>query len=658
MFYNIGPKGTSLNHRLGELGASHLARIVDLSRRLGADPAVVIHGGGNSSAKTDWIGLDGLPEPVLLVKGSGYDMATIDADGFVPLDLNRVRRLLPPATVPAEALMTELLAARLDPAAPAPSVETLVHAAIPARFVLHSHADAVLAVTDTPDGRRAAERVWQNRVAVLDYAAPGVPLGAAVAGLLADGLSVHAIVVLGHGLFAFADDADDALAVHDDIVAAALAALPPLAPRGSTTQRAVDPVAISAVRRRIADALGTPVVVARHAGSSLPGLHESDPGLLDDLAAGVATPDHVTWTGPWVARDADIAAYSERYLGYVTSQSQRLGIEVEPLSPAPRAIIDPELGFLTVGRDPAHARAVADIVEHTADIALRARALGGYVPPSADHVFELEYWAAQQAKAVRRDARGVHAGKVALVTGAASGIGRACAEALLADGACVIAQDISPAVEGLVDDRRWLGQVVDVTDPGAQEAAIAAGVERFGGIDIAVPAAGVFPAAVRLSELELDLWERSIAINVTSVTTLFRLVHPHLRHAIGGGRVVVIASKNVAAPGPGAAAYSASKAALNQLARVAALEWAADGIRVNVVNPDAVFDTGLWTPELLAQRAAHYGVTVEEYKRRNLLHIEVTSRAVGRLVSLVVGPAFDATTGAQIPIDGGNERVV
>jgi NAD(P)-dependent dehydrogenase (short-subunit alcohol dehydrogenase family) len=319
---------------------------------------------------------------------------------------------------------------------------------------------------------------------------------------------------------------------------------------------------------------------------------------------------------------------------------------------------DPELGFLTAGPTPADTAAIADIVEHTAAIANAARALGGYRPPSGAHVRELQQWSAQQAKAQRRDEREPHSGKVALVTGAASGIGRAIAEALLADGAAVAGWDVSPTVVDVSDAPGWLGQVVDVTDAGAQERAIAAIVERFGGVDIVVPAAGIFPAAKHLNELDDALWARTMAINVTSVQTLFRLVHPHLVHAVDGGRVVVIASKNVAAPGPGAAAYSASKAALNQLSRVAALEWAGDGIRVNVVNPDAVFDTGLWTPELLATRAQHYGVSVEEYKRRNLLRTEVTSRQIGRLVSVVAGSVFDSVTGAQLPIDGGNERVI
>ncbi|MBO9578447.1 MAG: SDR family oxidoreductase [Microbacteriaceae bacterium] len=648
--------------RLGGEGASLLADLVTATRTIGSDPSLVLHGGGNSSVKAEWLGYDGLAEPVLLVKGSGSDMGAIEAGGFTPLALDRIRRLLPPAVVPAESLMPELLAARLDPAAPVPSVETLVHAAIPARFVLHSHADAVLAVTDSPDPRAAASRVWGARVAVLDYATPGYPLGAAVADLVASwGAEIPpsgAIVVLGHGVFVYGDDAATALAEHEAVIAAANAALPDVVLPAPPATAAPDPAAISALRRAIGEALGRPVIVTRHPDSPVAALRDGDPTLLAEVARGVATPDHVTWTGPWIALDADVTRYAARYAAYVEEHADRRGERIEPAPAAPRAIVDEVLGFLTVGRDPGHTGAAADIVEHTAAVALRARALGGYAPPSAAHVFDLEHWGAQQAKAVRRDIDGEHAGKIALVTGAASGIGRACAEALLADGAVVAAWDISPAVREVSDSSRWLGQVVDVTDTAAQEAAITEIVERFGGLDIVVPAAGIFPAAKHLKDLDAPLWERSLAINVSSVATLFRLAHPHLANAIGGGRVVVIASKNVAAPGPGAAAYSASKAALNQLARVAALEWAPEGIRVNIVNPDAVFDTGLWTPELLAQRAEHYGLQVDEYKRRNLLRTEVTSTQVGRLVSVAAGSVFDSTTGAQLPIDGGNERVI
>lgn len=199
---------------------------------------------------------------------------------------------------------------------------------------------------------------------------------------------------------------------------------------------------------------------------------------------------------------------------------------------------------------------------------------------------------------------------------------------------------------------------VDVTDAEAQAAAAYSIVAQCGGLDILVVAAGVFPTAQHLTELDPGMWQRTMSINVDSVVTTFGLVQPFLALSPSLGRVCVVASKNFAAPGPGAAAYSSSKAALTQLSRVAALEWAQDGIRVNMVHPDAVFDTALWTPELLAKRADHYGMTVDEYKTRNLLHTEVRSADVGRLVRAMADDTFIATTGAQVPIDGGNERVI
>lgn len=647
-----------MNFRLNSDDIVLLESLVGVSRALGSDRSLVLHGGGNSSVKLEWRGVDGSSDPALFIKGSGVDLATIDAAGFVPLHLPRVQRLLPPTLLHRDDLMRELRALRLDPDVADPSVETLVHAAIPARFVLHSHADAVLAVTNTPDGHAAARQVWGDSVAVLEYATPGYPLGAAVAGAIQDHPEARAIVVLGHGLFTFDDDATVALDLHLRIVDQANGSLPARSMPAAMNRSAIDPTALSALRHDIAQAIGTPVIVMRHPGDPLGDLHDSDPLLLAELTSGVATPDHVTWTGPRVATDVDLKAYALNYRRYLERESAATGTDMPEVAAAPRAIIDSTLGLVTVGRDPSQAAAVAEIVRHTASVALGARTFGGYVPPSPQHVFELEHWTAQQAKASRRASDLPHAGKVALVTGAASGIGRACAEALLRDGACVVAWDIAPQVAEVVSDPRWLGQVIDVTDAAAQGEAITAAVDRFGGIDIVVPAAGVFAAAQHIAELEPAMWDRSLAINVTAVATLFRLTHPHLRNAVGGGRVVVIASKNVAAPGPGAAAYSASKAALVQLSRVAALEWAADGIRVNVVNPDAVFDTGLWTPELLRRRAEHYGLSIDEYKRRNLLKVEITSAAVGDLVSSVAGPVFDCTTGAQLPIDGGNERVI
>jgi NAD(P)-dependent dehydrogenase (short-subunit alcohol dehydrogenase family) len=197
-----------------------------------------------------------------------------------------------------------------------------------------------------------------------------------------------------------------------------------------------------------------------------------------------------------------------------------------------------------------------------------------------------------------------------------------------------------------------------VTDPERVTAAIEAGIKCFGGVDIAVLNAGSFPPSQRLDALDLGAWRAAMNINVDASVALLHQLHPLLRLAPRGGRVVVIGSKNVAAPGPGAAAYSASKAALTQVARVAALEWGADGIRVNVIHPNAVFDTALWTDDIVEARARQYGVSVSEYRANNVLRVEVKSHDVAQMCVAMCGPAFASTTGAQVPVDGGNERVI
>jgi NAD(P)-dependent dehydrogenase (short-subunit alcohol dehydrogenase family) len=245
--------------------------------------------------------------------------------------------------------------------------------------------------------------------------------------------------------------------------------------------------------------------------------------------------------------------------------------------------------------------------------------------------------------------------RTALVTGASSGIGRACVDALLAEGAAVVGVDLEPPVHEASPAFR--GVRGDLTSASTVAAALDAAAE-FGGLDVLVLNAGIFPPSAPIDTLADAAWGRTLSINVDAGLALLREAFPLLRRAPKGGRVAVVGSKNVAAPGPGAAAYSASKAALTQLARVAALEWGPHGIRVNVVHPNAVYDTGIWTPEILAARAANYGVTVEEYRKASVLGVEVTSRDVAAAVLSLCSDAFAKTTGAQVPVDGGNERVI
>jgi len=402
------------------------------------------------------------------------------------------------------------------------------------------------------------------------------------------------------------------------------------------------------LRRAISDAAGRPMIVQRHTDVDVRRFVSRD-DVASLATRGPLTPEHVIRTKrtPLVGRDVD--AFALEYADYFARHAHE-GLTM--LDPAPRVVLDPQFGMLVAGASAGDAQIAADVYHHTIPVVEAAEdELGGYVALSPDRLFDVEYWELEQAKLRASGEPPPLTGMVALVTGAASGIGRASAEALGAAGAAVATVDIAPSPAGLAF-------LADVTDTLAVRDALRATVEAYGGIDIAVLAAGVFGKSEALAALDDDSWRTTMDVNVDAYARLLRELHPLLARSPVGGRVVVVASKNVAAPGRGAAAYSASKAALTQLARVAALEWAQDAIRVNVVHPDAVFDTGLWTPELLAERATRAGVDVETYKRRNLLGLEITSADVARAVVALCDDTFRATTGAQIPIDGGNERVI
>jgi NAD(P)-dependent dehydrogenase (short-subunit alcohol dehydrogenase family) len=383
------------------------------------------------------------------------------------------------------------------------------------------------------------------------------------------------------------------------------------------------------------------------------------PDLATVACQGPATPDHVIRTKRLPMLGRDVEAYAKEYVAYYESHtSQSPDKPTTMVDPAPRVALDPDLALITFGRRPKDADIAADVYRHTIGIVENAEQLGGYraLPPS--DVFAVEYWELEQAKLRRAGAAPEFAGEVALVTGAASGIGRACVRALAGRGAAVVGLDVDERVRQVAAAPDYLGIVADVTEPAAVKAAIARAVDRFGGLDMLIAAAGVFGPSRPMSDFDPQQWHRTLSVNTEAFADLLGQVHGLLKRAPRYGRVVLVGSKNAAAPGPGAAAYSASKAAATQLARVAALEWAGDGIRVNVVHPDAVFDTGLWTADIIQARAAHYGMTVEQYKKRNLLHTEVTSELVGSLVADLCGPAFRATTGAQIPVDGGSDRII
>jgi NAD(P)-dependent dehydrogenase (short-subunit alcohol dehydrogenase family) len=354
----------------------------------------------------------------------------------------------------------------------------------------------------------------------------------------------------------------------------------------------------------------------------------------------------------------DVTAYVNRYHAWFERYKESINAPLTMLDPAPRIVLDPELGMLTIGRRVREAAIAADVYSQSIPVITAAEQLGGYTPLGDVDLFAIEYWELEQVKLKLLGTPPRLSGEIALVTGAASGIGRACVEALLAQGAAVIALDINPNLPAIFNRPDVCTIVCDISDEQALIDAVDTGVTAFGGIDMLVLNAGIFPKSRMLNAMPSAEWRQTMAINLDANVVLMRECYGMLKLAPKGGRVVVIGSKNVPAPGPGAAAYSASKAAITQLSRVAALEWGNDNIRVNVVHPNQVFDTGIWSDDVLTNRAASYGLSVDEYKKNNILHTTITSHDVARLVVELCGDVFARTTGAQIPIDGGNDRVI
>jgi rhamnose utilization protein RhaD (predicted bifunctional aldolase and dehydrogenase)/NAD(P)-dependent dehydrogenase (short-subunit alcohol dehydrogenase family) len=655
------------------------------SRLLGRDRALVLHGGGNTSVKVRQADVFGEEQDVLYVKGSGWDLERIEEAGFAPLRLAPVRRLAELPSLGDPEMVNELIAQTLRAGAPVPSVEAILHALLPQRFVDHTHADAVVTVTNTPGGGERIGEIYGDAVIVVPYVMPGFVLARAVheqlAALGRSGLPAGpaiGMVLLQHGIFSFGDTARESYERMIHLVDLAESYLRRhgawvLAPGGQAgaapggggeagTGEADDragerSLAIAGLRSALSAAAGRPLVVTSRREPRVLRF-VGRPDVAELALQGPATPDHVLRTKPLPLLGRDVAAYGAGYRRYFDDNAARAREPKTMLDPAPRVVLDAELGLLAAGRSAAEAAIAAEIYLHTMDVIERADRLGGWRALPAQDLFDMEYWDLEQAKVRRAGEPPPLTGEVALVTGAASGIGKACVEALLARGAAVVALDVDPRVTALFPRREVLGLPCDVTAEDQVAAALTAAAAAFGGLDLLILNAGIFPASRDIAGLALEEWRRVMAINLDANLILLRRCHPFLRLAPRGGRVAVIGSKNVPAPGPGVAAYSASKAALLQLARVAALEWGRDGIRVNVVHPNAVFDTAIWTADRLASRAAAYGLDVNAYRKSNVLGIEVRSRDVAEVAVELCGPRFSRTTGAQIPVDGGNERVI
>lgn len=649
-------------------GTDPLGQRVYTSRLLGRNPELVLHGGGNTSVKADEKDFFGEAVSLCYVKGSGWDLATIEREGFSPV---RMSALLKMAELPAMTdadMVLQQRAAMTNPNAPAASIEAILHAILPFKFVDHSHASAIAALTCSKNGEQRVEECFGKRVLVLPYVMPGFVLARQVYDVLKTRdlrkEGIEGIVLLKHGLFTFADDAKGSYEKHIELVTMAEEYLTrlsssrnndtPVVASGSTTTGVSSLLALAHIRKAVSAKRGFPQIARLLDAPDQ--IAYADIG--DAAVRGPLTPDHSIRTKrvPAVIGEdieAGVQKFSADYAAYFKRHAQAETM----LDPAPRFALWKKNGIVCFGDTVKDANIVADIATHTAKTVTLGEATGGWAPLSEQDIFAIEYWELEQAKLRKGPSRKVHQGKVALVTGCAAGIGFAIAESLAEQGAQVIGLDIDKEIPGIMKKIGAVGFVVNLTDDQPVTDAINYAVREFGGIDIVVSNAGIFPKNDHLDMMAQTDWDRTIMINLTSHQKLMNKVIPFVKQGIDAS-IIFVGSRNFKAPGPGASAYSCSKAALTQLCRVAAMELAPHKVRVNIVHPDAVFDTKLWTPEALQKSAARYGMTVEEYKTKNLMKVEIKSKDIGNMVAAMASPLFSKVTGAQIPVDGGNDRVI
>ena len=641
-----------------------LAQRVYTARLLGREKSLISLGGGGTSVKIREKNLFGEEEDILYVSGLDRDMGNIETDGFSPLRLNHLIRLVKLDSLSDTQLADEIESHKPDASALAVSLEALLHAVLPHKYVDHVQADAVLAIVNTPGGLERVREVYGDSVVVVPYARTGLPLAKLCAEAFSSGVgeNVVGVVLMQQGIVSFGETARVSYERMVDLVARAEQYLVEREARPVSTPTAAAPDRpvrreLAALRQAVSASVGYPVIMSTH----------TDPLSLsfarrDDVASisqqGPATPGHVIHTKGVPLLGRDVPAFGAAYQAYFAAHAANAGRALTMRDPAPRVILDPEFGMCAIGRTAKEATIVGDAYRHTMEVILTAAALEAYRSLPARDLFDVEYAELEQTGLQGQGELPMFAGEVALVTGAASGIGKACVESFLARGAAVVGLDMNPGIVHMFDRDDFLGVYCDVTDEDGVCQALETAVRTFGGLDILFLNAGIFPPSCPIESLQVSDWHKPLRVIVDANVVLMREAHPLLKASPRYGRVVIMGSQRHLAPGPGTVAYSASKAALVQLARVAALEWGKDGIRVNIINPGRVFGTGVFTEDVLRERAEYYGITVEEYKKDNLLRVEITSRDVGELAAEMCGPLFARSTGLQVLIDGGSDRLI
>jgi rhamnose utilization protein RhaD (predicted bifunctional aldolase and dehydrogenase)/NAD(P)-dependent dehydrogenase (short-subunit alcohol dehydrogenase family) len=650
-----------------------IALRVYTTRLIGRDPLLVLHGGGNTSVKTRAVDDLGQEHDVIAVKGSGADMAEIEPWGLPAVKLGPLREMRGLDALSDEAMVNCQRLNLLDAAAPNPSVETLLHAFLPHKFVDHAHAAAVLSLVDQPDGVALAREVYNGRMGIVPYIAPGFDLAKVAADVFDEKPDVEGLILHKHGIFTFGDTARDAYERMIEMVSLAESRL--RQGRPVVFQGANLPAA-PASAAEIAPILRGACAIHRPGQEPVRFIAEyrSSPAVLDyvngaELASysqrGVVTPDHIirTKNKPLVvpapesgnlddfakAVEAAVETYVAEYDLYFARENEAVGGTKTKLDPMPRIVLVPGVGLFGLGRSAKDAAIAGDLAENTVRVITDAEAIGRYEPLPESDLFALEYWSLEQAKLAKQVVKPL-TGQVAVVTGAGA-IGTATAKALAGDGAAVAVLDIDgEAAAEAARAVKGIGIACDVTNPGEVANAFAAVCARFGGVDILVSNAGAAWQG-RIGDVPDEVLRKSFELNFFAHQTVAREAVAIMLKQGTGGALLFNISKQAVNPGQNFGPYGLPKAATMLLMRQYALDYGADGIRSNGVNADRI-RSGLLTDEMIAARSEARGVTETDYMAGNLLRAEVTADDVGQAF-LALAKARK-TTGHVETVDGGN----
>lgn len=645
-----------------------LALRVYTTRLLGSEPRLVLHGGGNTSVKSTARDIDDSSVEVLMVKGSGWDMGKIEPAGLPAVKLAPLLALQNLDQLSDEDMVNFQRRNLLDTNAPNPSVETLLHAFIPAKFIDHTHATPVLALCDQAKGEELCRSLYGDRVGYVPYIMPGFALAKAAAEVYAQDPSVEGLILLKHGIFSFGESAKQAYERMISLVNLAEDYIASQKPRKITIRKLpknpTKPQAVAPIIRGLLGRSGKNWILS-YRGSEAALNYVNGKDLERYSQQGTVTPDHAIRTkaipvilpapdaeklDEWSDKAAQaIDDFAHAYQEFFTRQNQRVGGGKKMLDPLPRVLLVPGVGIFTVGADRAAAEIAADIVDNTVEVITHAERISQFQSIPENDLFDIEYWSLEQAK-LGKGAEKPLARQVVVISGAASGIGLATAKAFLAQGAEVAMIDRNASVLEQANKLKTFGIICDVTDRIAIDHAIAEIVRHYGGIDILVSNAGAAWQG-KIGEVSDQVLRDSFELNFFAHQNLAQAVVKVMELQKTGGCLLFNISKQAVNPGQNFGPYGLPKAATMALMRQYALDYGGQGIRANGVNADRI-RSGLLDDQMIISRAKARGLSEAEYMGGNLLGREVTADDVAKaFVDLALSKA---TTGAVITVDGGN----